>query len=104
MSVAQLASYQTGPLALSIRPDLKYTRLMETNTTMISTKTITLELTPYEQECLLSALNTEAGKWLSVKTEVLLGERINASYEGADMLYKEAKGLRERVALQVSQF
>jgi len=69
---------------------------------MIPTKTITLELTPYEQECLLSALNTEAGKWLSVKTEVLMGERLNASYEGADMLYKEAKGLRERVGMILS--
>ena len=77
---------------------------MNKTTTMTETMTITLELTPHEQECLLSALNTETGKWLSVKTEVLLGERINASYEGADMLYKEAKGLRERVALQVSQF
>lgn len=76
---------------------------METNTTMTETKTITLELTPYEQETLINALNTEAGKWLDLKTEVLLGERKNASYEGADMLYKEAKGLRDRVKVQVSQ-
>ena len=76
---------------------------METNTTMTETKTITLELTPYEQETLLSALNTEVCKWLDIKTEVLLGNRPNASYEGADMLYKEAKGLKERVAIQVSQ-
>lgn len=78
---------------------------METNTmTMTETKTITLELTPYEQETLLNALNTEAGKWLDLKTEILLGNRKNASYEGADMLYKEAKGLKERVSIQVSQF
>ena len=77
---------------------------METNTmTMTETKTITLELTPYEQECLFNALNTEAGKWLDVKTEILLGKRLNASYEGADMLYQEAKGLRDRVSIQVSQ-
>ncbi len=76
---------------------------METNTTMTDTMTITLELTPYEQETLLNALTTEAGKWLDLKTEVLLGNRPNASYEGADMLYKEAKGLKERVAIQVSQ-
>lgn len=77
---------------------------METNTmTMTETKTITLELTPYEQECLFNALNTEAGKWLDIKTEILLGNRKNASYEGADMLYKEAKGLRDRVKVQVSQ-
>ena len=87
-------------MALSIHANLKYTRLMETNTTM----TITLELTPYEQECLLNALNTEAGKWLDIKTDILLGKRLNASYEGADMLYDEAKGLRDRVKVLVSQF
>ena len=77
---------------------------METNTmTMTETKTITLELTPYEQECLYNALNTEAIKWLNVKTDVLLGKRLNASSEGADMLYEEAKGLRDRVKVQVSQ-
>lgn len=87
-------------MALSIHANLKYTRLMETNTTM----TITLELTPYEQECLLNALNTEAGKWLDIKTDILLGKRPNASYEGADMLYDEAKGLRDRVKVLVNQF
>jgi len=76
---------------------------METNTTMTETKTITLELTPYEQETLLNALTTEAGKWLDMKVEISLGNRKNASYEGADMLYKEAKGLKERVSIQVSQ-
>lgn len=75
---------------------------METNTASM-TKTITLELTPYEQEALLSALNTEMGKWLDIKTDVLLGKRIHASYEGADMLYKEAKDLRDRVKVQVDQ-
>ena len=87
-------------MALSIHANLKYTRLMETNTTM----TITLELTPYEQECLLNALNTEAGKWLDIKTDILLGNRPNASYEGANMLYDEAKGLRDRVKVLVNQF
>jgi len=77
---------------------------METNTTMTETKTITLELTPYEQETLLNALTTEAGKWLDMKVEISLGNRPNASYEGADMLYKEAKGLKERVSIQVNQF
>ena len=77
---------------------------METNTTMTETKTITLELTPYEQERLVDALDTEALNSLAGKTDVLLGKRLNASYEGADMLYKEAKGLKERVAIQVSQF
>lgn len=77
---------------------------METNTmTMTETKTITLELTPYEQETLLNALSTETGKWLDIKTEILLGKRLNASYEGADMLYQEAKSLNERVKVQVSQ-
>ena len=70
---------------------------------MTDTVTITLELTPYEQETLLNALTTEAGKWLDLKTEVLMGNRPNASYEGADMLYKEAKGLSEKVKIQVSQ-
>ena len=77
---------------------------METNTTMTETKTLTLELTPYEQECLLSALTTETFRWLDVKADILLGNRPNASYEGADMLYKEAKGLSERVKVLVNQF
>ena len=91
-------------MALSIHPNLKYTRLMETNTTMTETMTITLELTPHELECLLNALNTETGKWLDMKCEILLGKRPNASLEGADMLYDEAKGLRDRVKVLVNQF
>ena len=71
---------------------------------MNETKTITLELTPYEQECLLNALTTEAGKWLDMKTDILLGKRPNASYEGANMLYDEAKDLRDRVKVLVNQF
>ena len=67
------------------------------------TRTLTLELTPYEEETLLNALNTETGKWLDVKTDILLEKRINASYEGADILYKEAKGLRDKVSVHVSQ-
>ena len=69
-----------------------------------NTITLTLELTPYEQETLLNALTTETGKWLDIKTDVLLGKRPNASYEGADMLFNEAKGLRDRVKVQVSQY
>ena len=76
---------------------------METNTTMTETKTITLELTPYEEETLLNALNTEVSKWLDIKTDILLGNRPNASYEGANILFNEAKGLRERVSVVVSQ-
>jgi len=60
---------------------------------MNETKTITLELTPYEQECLLNALTTETVKWHDIKTDILLDRRPNASYEGADMLYNEAKAL-----------
>ena len=75
---------------------------MENNTDTM-TRTLTLELTPYEEEALLSALNTEADKWLNIKTDILLDRRPNASYEGADMLYKEAKGLRDRVSVVVSQ-
>ena len=75
---------------------------MENNTNTM-TRTLTLELTPYEEETLLNALNTETGKWLDVKTDILLEKRINASYEGADILYKEAKGLRDKVKVHVSQ-
>lgn len=71
---------------------------------MNETKTITLELTPYEQECLLNALSTEAGKWHDLKMQIALGERKNASMEGADMLYKEAKALGQRIKVQVSQY
>ena len=75
---------------------------MENNTNTM-TRTLTLELTPYEEETLLNALSTETGKWLDIKTDILLEKRPNASYEGADILYKEAKGLRDRVKVQVSQ-
>lgn len=85
-----------------MRPDLEYTSNMENNTNTM-TRTLTLELTPYEEETLLNALTTEAGKWLDIKTDILLDRRPNASYEGADMLYKEAKGLRDRVSVVVSQ-
>lgn len=71
---------------------------------MTETKTITLELTPYEQETLLDALSTQVTKWLDIKCDIRLGNRPNASLEGADMLYNEAKGLRDRVKVQVSQF
>ena len=85
-----------------MRPDLEYTSNMENNTNTM-TRTLTLELTPYEEETLLNALNTEADKWLNIKTDILLDRRPNASYEGADMLFNEAKGLRDRVKVQVSQ-
>tara|TARA_B100000902_G_C26874962_1_gene699645 strand:- start:385 stop:618 length:234 start_codon:yes stop_codon:yes gene_type:complete len=75
---------------------------MENNTDTM-TRTLTLELTPYEEETLLNALNTEACKWLNIKTDILLDRRPNASYEGADMLYKEAKGLSDKVSVHVSQ-
>ena len=69
---------------------------------MTETKTITLELTSYERETLLNALSTETYKWLDIKSEILLGRR-SASYEGADILYTEAKGLRDKVKVLVSQ-
>ena len=70
---------------------------------MNETKTITLELTPYEQECLLNALTTETVKWLDIKTDILLDRRPNASYEGADMLYNEAKALFDQIKIQIGQ-
>ena len=70
---------------------------------MNETKTITLELTPYEQECLLNALTAETVKWHDIKTDILLDRRPNASYEGADMLYNEAKALFDQIKIQVGQ-
>lgn len=89
-------------MALSIRPRLKYTRLMETNTTM--TKTITLELTPYQEDMLLDAINSEVIKWLDVKCDIHLGKRPNASLEGANMLHADAKALREKVKAVVRKY
>lgn len=76
--------------------DLKYTLLMN----MTKTKTITLELTPYEQETLLDALSAEVTKWLDIKCDYLLGNREErlGSYEGANILYNEAKGLRDKIS------
>lgn len=90
-------------MALSIRPRLKYTRLMETNTASM-TKTITLELTPYQEDMLLDALNSEVIKWLDVKCDIQLGKRPNASYEGADMLHADAKALREKIKAVVRKY
>jgi hypothetical protein len=70
---------------------------------MTKTKTITLELTPYEQETLINALSTETSKWLDIKCDYLLGKIKGGSYEGASILYTEAKGLRDKVKVLVSQ-
>ena len=87
-------NYQTGLTALSIRPNLKYTREME-NTT--------LTLTLYEQERLVDALNAEVTKWMLIKGEILLGKRPNGSLEGCDMILADAESLHARVKVQVSQ-
>jgi len=83
------------PLALYFPPDLEYTRLMN--------KTLTLELTPYEQERLVDALNAEVIKWTLIKGEILLGKRPNGSLEGCDMILAEAEDLHARVKVQVSR-
>ena len=75
---------------------------METNTTM--TKTITLELTPYQEDMLLDAINSEVSKWLDVKCDILLGKRPNASLEGAKYLHADAKALREKVKAVVRRY
>lgn len=75
---------------------------METNTTM--TKTITLELTPYQEDMLLDALNDQVSKWLCVKTDILLGERPNASLEGADSLLNDAKAIYTKVKAVVREY
>ena len=90
-------------MALSIRPNLEYTVLVNKTTTMTETKTLTLELTANEQEALLNALSTETSKWLDIKCDYLLGNIEGGSYEGANILYTEAKGLRDKVKVLVSQ-
>jgi len=84
------------PLALYFPPDLVYIEEME-NTT------VTLDLTPYEQERLIDALNAEVIKWTRIKGEILLGKRPNGSLEGCDMILAEAEGLHARVKVQVSR-
>lgn len=67
---------------------------------MTKTKTITLKLAPHEQETLLDALSTEVIKWLDIKCDYLLGNREDRqrSYEGANILYNEAKSLRDKIS------
>lgn len=84
------------PLALYSPPDPVYYKEME-NTTL------TLTLTPYEQERLVDALNAEVTKWMVIKTEILLGKRPNGSLEGCDMILADAESLHARVKVQVSQ-
>ncbi len=66
-------------------------------------KTLTLELTPYEQERLVDALSAEVTKWTLIKGEILLGKRPNGSLEGCDMILAEAEDLHTRVKVQVSR-
>ena len=66
-------------------------------------KTLTLELTPYERERLVNALNAEVVKWTLIKGEILLGKRPNGSLEGCDMILAEAEDLHTRVRVQVSR-
>ena len=68
------------------------------------TKTITLELTPYQEDMLLDAINSEVSKWLDVKCDILLGKRPNASFEGAECLHADAKALREKVKAVVRRY
>lgn len=68
------------------------------------TRTITLELTPYQEDMLLDALNDQVNKWLCVKTDILLGERPNASVEGADMLLGDAKAIYTQVKAVVREY
>lgn len=84
------------PLALYFPPDLEYLKEME-NTT------VTLDLTPYEQERLVDALSAEVTKWTLIKGEILLGKRPNGSLEGCDMILAEAEDLHARVKVQVSR-
>ena len=65
--------------------------------------TVTLDLTPYEQERLVDALNAEVIKWTLIKGEILLGKRPNGSLEGCDMILAEAEDLHARIKVQVSQ-
>ena len=68
------------------------------------TRTITLELTPYQEDMLLDAINSEMNKWLSVKTDILLGKRPNASIEGADALLNDARVIRDKVKAVVREY
>lgn len=76
---------------------------MDTNTTAM-TKTITLELTPYQEDMLLDAINDHFNKWLCVKTDILLDRRPNASLEGVDMLLEDAKAIRAKVKAVVREY
>jgi len=68
------------------------------------TKTITLELTPYQEDMLLEAIKTEVRRWDNVKTEILLGDRPNASLEGVEMLLGDAKEIQGKVEAKVRKY
>ena len=76
---------------------------MDTNTTAM-TRTLTLELTPYQEDMLLDAINDHVNKWLCIKTDILLDKRPNASLEGADMLLEDAKMIRAKVKAVVREY
>ena len=65
------------------------------------TKTITLELTPYQEDMLLDAINGEVTKWLDVKCDILLGKRPNASLEGAMLIEADAKAIQSMIIEQI---
>jgi hypothetical protein len=62
--------------------------------------TITLTLTPYQQERLVDALAAEVRKWDKVEVDVMLGRR-NASLEGTRALRDDAAEVLEVVKSQL---
>ena len=68
------------------------------------TKTITLELTSYQEDMLLEAIKTEVSRWDNVRTEILLGDRPNASLVGAEALLNDAKEIQGMIEAKVRKY
>ena len=64
------------------------------------TTTVTLTLTPYQQDRLVEALTAEVRKWDKVRREIMFDGR-NASLEGAEALLNDAREVLDAVKAQV---
>ena len=73
---------------------------MNTNTTPMTT--ITLTLTPYQEQQLTEAMAEQVRTWQRIKWEIAEGKRPNASLEGAMLIEQDAMAVQNMVIEQIS--
>ena len=69
--------------------------------TFLSMTTITLTLTPYQEARLLDAMSDQVHVWRKIRLEAIMGDRPNASPEGAEMLIQDALAVQSMIVEQI---